>query len=289
MRRGFDLHHLGTLFGISTATASRVVTTWLHFLREQLGFLLQWPTRAALQNRPVDAIKYFRNTIAVLDCTEFRIQKASSTVSQRKTWSSYKHQNTVKLLVACTPSGTITFVSELFTGSISDKSLVSKSGILDLIQPGDNVLADRGFLIRDSLAIRGATLNIPPFARGKQLSMHATTLTRRIARARVVVERAIGNVRETLSYGTLKFFCGYFRSVRFNKFCDVLCCCCIICVISIILHVIRKVSVISMISKRISEKRNNYSANEIVNRTSTSWEKDQITRSLQREKKDLFI
>ena len=73
---------------------------------------------------------------------------------------------------------------------------MSKSGFLDLIKPEDNVVADRGFLIRDLLAIRGATLNIPPFSHGKQLSMHATTLTRRIARARIVVERAIGRLKE---------------------------------------------------------------------------------------------
>ena len=100
------------------------------------------------------------------------------------------------MLLACTLSGTITFVSKLYTGNISDKNIVSKSGFLHLIKPEDNVVADCGFLIRDLLAIRGATLNIPPFSHGKQLSMHATTLTRRIARARIVVERAIGRLKE---------------------------------------------------------------------------------------------
>ena len=57
-------------------------------------------------------------------------------------------------------------------------------------------MADRGFLIRDVLVLRGATLTIPLFAHGKQLSMHATTLTRRIAKARIVVERAIGRLKE---------------------------------------------------------------------------------------------
>ena len=196
LRRGFDLQHLGMLFGVSTITASRVATTWLNFLQKQLSFLIKWPTRELLENRPVAAFKYFKNTIAVIDCTEFQVQRASSTAAQRKTWSSYKHQNTLKFLLACTPSGTITFVSKLYTGNISDKNIVSKSGFLDLIKPEHNVVADRGFLIRDLLAIRGATLNIPPFSHGKQLSMHATTLTRRIARARIVVERAIGRLKE---------------------------------------------------------------------------------------------
>ena len=196
LRRGFDLQHLGTLFCVSPSTASRIIMTWFDFLQKELDFLIKWPTQDILRNRPISAFKYFRNTIAVIDCTEFNVQKASSTSTQRKTWSSYKHHNTLKLVVACTPSGTITFLSKLYTGNISDKQIVTKSGFLDNIRPGDNVLADRGFLIRDVLCVRGATLNIPPFAHGRQLSMHATTLTRRIARARVVVERAIGRLKE---------------------------------------------------------------------------------------------
>ena len=67
--------------------------------------------------------------------------------------------------------------------NISDKKIVSKSGFLELIKPEDNVAADHGFFIRDLLTIPGATFNIPPFSHGKQLSIHGTELTRRIARA----------------------------------------------------------------------------------------------------------
>ena len=56
-------------------------------------------------------------------------------------------------------------------------------------------MADRGFLIRDMLARRTATLNIPPFSLGKQLSSQAVTKTRRIASARIHVERAIGRLK----------------------------------------------------------------------------------------------
>ena len=67
--------------------------------------------------------------------------------------------------------------------------LTQKSGFLDL-ENGDDIMADRGFLIRDLLALSGAT-----FAYGKQLSTRATTKTRRIARARINVERAIGRMK----------------------------------------------------------------------------------------------
>ncbi|XP_077981440.1 uncharacterized protein LOC144436508 [Glandiceps talaboti] len=70
------------------------------------------------------------------------------------------------------------------------QSTVSRKWVLDKVQPGDDIMADRGFVIRDLLALRGATLNIPPFAHGKQLSTAAVTKTRRIASARIHVERA---------------------------------------------------------------------------------------------------
>ena len=34
--------------------------------------------------------------------------------------SNYKHHNTLKFLVGCTPNGAISFVSELYMGSISN-------------------------------------------------------------------------------------------------------------------------------------------------------------------------
>jgi hypothetical protein len=92
----------------------------------------------------------------------------------------------------------------LYTGSISDRRIVQESGYLDKIEPGDDIMADRGFVIRDSLALCSATLNIPPFTMGRQLSGRAVTKTRRIASARIHVERAIGRLKNfKLLQGTI--------------------------------------------------------------------------------------
>jgi hypothetical protein len=43
------------------------------------------------------------------------------------------------------------------------RAIIEKSGFLDKINPGDLILADRGFTIEALLIARQASLNIPPF------------------------------------------------------------------------------------------------------------------------------
>ena len=44
-------------------------------------------------------------------------------------------------------------------GNASDEQIVKESRLLDLLEKGDSVMADKGFLIQDLL---GGTLNISP-------------------------------------------------------------------------------------------------------------------------------
>jgi len=53
-------------------------------------------------------------------------------------------------LVAISPTGTITFVSNLYSGSIYDVSIVKEYKCIDLVEPG-NDMAIRGLNIRHML------------------------------------------------------------------------------------------------------------------------------------------
>ena len=54
---------------------------------------------------------------------------------------------------------------------MSDEVITEKYGILDLIEKGDNIMADRDFGIKELLSQKGATLNIPPIlGQHKQLT-----------------------------------------------------------------------------------------------------------------------
>lgn len=89
------------------------------------------------------------------------------------------------------------FVSKLFTGNISDKDITKRSGILDLLENGDEVMTDKRFLIQDFLDPIGAKLVIPPFLGSKgKFSKDEVSKTQTIARLRIHVERAIRRCKE---------------------------------------------------------------------------------------------
>ena len=100
-------------------------------------------------------------------------------------------------MVACSPAGTISFVSKAAGGSMSDKELVKRSGLVDLFSPGDTLLADRGFNIQELLLHKGVKLVIPPFLKGKkQFSEAEDQRTKQVANARIHVERVIGRMKD---------------------------------------------------------------------------------------------
>lgn len=57
-----------------------------------------------------------------------------------------KIQQSVCLL---SPSGNITFVSKLNGWNVCDKYITEDSGVLEFIEEADDIMADRGFTIRD--------------------------------------------------------------------------------------------------------------------------------------------
>ena len=195
IRRGYDAVLLSFLFAITTSQVGRVVPAWVNFLAKCFRPLVKWPSRQHVKENLPKSFAGFPQTRVIIDCAEFFVEKAFRPSAQRATWSTYKHSNTFKLLVGIMPSGAITFVSKLYSGSISDQSIVQKSGFLDKLENGDDVMADRGFNIRHHVLPKGATLNIPSFTYGKRLSSKAIKRSRKIAQVRIHVERAIRRMK----------------------------------------------------------------------------------------------
>ncbi|CAH3180479.1 unnamed protein product, partial [Porites lobata] len=197
LRRGFAEKHLAHLFGISQSTVNRTFLSWINYMYLKFGQVSIWPNREVIRATMPDSFKEkYSCTRVIIDCTEIRCQMPSSLLLNSKLFSSYKNHVTLKGLVGITPSGAITFISQLYSGSISDREIVERSGFLKLeFDNGDTVMADKGFTIEDVLPL-GVTLNIPPFlGSNSQMTAQDVIKTQEIASVRIQVERAINKIK----------------------------------------------------------------------------------------------
>lgn len=174
----------------------------------RLSPLIYWPEREELWQTMPQCFQYSfgKKTTVIIDCFEVFIQKPANLLARAQTFSSYKHHNTVKVLIGITPQGSISFVSKAWGGRTSDKFLTENCGLMNKLLPGDLVMADRGFTIHDIVALKRAELAIPAFTKGKsQLDPVDVESTRGIANVRIHVERVIGLLRNkyTILQGTL--------------------------------------------------------------------------------------
>ena len=184
-------------FQVSHSTISRIFTTWVNFLYHKFKEIPIWPSKSQVQSSmPTQFRQLYPNTRIIIDATEIFIQKPTEPIAQQLTFSSYKNHNTGKVLAGITPSGAFSFISPMYGGSISDRQLFIESGLLEKLDPGDSIMADKGFNISDILECNGVTLNIPPRKNDSQLSEKELIETRRKASLRIHIERAFKRVKD---------------------------------------------------------------------------------------------
>jgi len=92
----------------------------------------------------------------------------------------------------------IAFVSPTYEGSVSDKELVRVCGILNKLEHGDKIMADKGFQFQDLIAYSSwCTVECPTFLNSKvQMPAADVLLTIKIAHLRIHVERVIGRIKD---------------------------------------------------------------------------------------------
>ena len=201
LRLGLFNRDLAYRINICSSVVSEIFRTWIRFLRNEMEVLIQLPPRDVIKLHMPSLFKeFYLKTAIIIDCTEVEMEQPSPLNDQSACYSSYKSKTKMKALVGITPSGSTAFVSELYPGSISDKEITVKSGLLNHLQQGDEVMADKGFLIQNELASVGAVLTMPEFLKGrKQFSKEETAKNKKVACLRVHVECA-WNESRTIIY-----------------------------------------------------------------------------------------
>lgn len=185
---------LSRMFNISESSVSNIFITWINFMSKQWRELHIFPTREMTTHfMPDDFKRTFPSTRIIVDGLECPIQKPKNPLTQQATFSFYKNMNTVKSVVGSTPGGLISYISLAYGGSTSDRQIVERSNLGRLCEPGDSIMADKGFNVQDLMALHDVHVNIPTFLK-KTNRFHPKALSRdrKIASKRVHIERHIG-------------------------------------------------------------------------------------------------
>ena len=128
IRLGLGVETMGFIFGVSPSLVSQVFSTWTNLLYRILKPCIVWPSRETVKaHLPKNFRRKYPKTRIVIDGTEFFIQVPRNTRAQAKTYSTYKHHNTVKALLGVNPNGAFTFVSNLWSGNTSDRHITTHS------------------------------------------------------------------------------------------------------------------------------------------------------------------
>lgn len=185
---------LSRMFLVSESEMYGIICMWVRFMSLQWRELDIFPSKACTGfYAPSDFKKKFPFTRVIVDGTEIPIKKPKKPTAQQATFSTYKNRNTVKTLIGTSPSGMVTYVSECYGGSTSDRQIIERSDLALHCNRGDSIMADKGFDVQDLLAPYGIHVNMPAFfSKINRIPGEVVRKDRKIASKRVHVERSIG-------------------------------------------------------------------------------------------------
>lgn len=200
MKTGLTFSAISAIFSMHRTTVSRIFYSVLENLARTTTNLVFWPDRHSIQATMPECFKpQYADTRVIIDCTEFRIEVPSTVDDRVNCYSHYKKGFTAKVLIGITPGGFISFKSLAAGGRKSDSQITIESGLVDLLEEGDTVLADKGFPeIKTTLDNAGkkVILVMPPFLEKKtKFSKEETQETYTVAKVRIHVERIMQRLR----------------------------------------------------------------------------------------------
>lgn len=185
-------------YDVCQNTVAKYFHRTLNAIDSCLHYSLDVPSREVLLKHTPASFKqeFGDKRVLIIDCFEVKSERPQNLKAATIHFSNYKKSETTKFLIAMSPDGNICFISSGFGGRCSDKKIVTESGFLDILEPGDIVLADKGFDISDLIESRGATLNIPAYLKNKkQFGPAEIELNKQVTKFRIHIERCIGTLK----------------------------------------------------------------------------------------------
>ncbi|XP_065077873.1 uncharacterized protein LOC135701089 [Ochlerotatus camptorhynchus] len=203
LRRSTPFVDLADEYSVCTTTISKYFHRTLFVLYDTLKYALE-PVSRDISIRHLPQIfrqQYGYSRVHIIDCFEVTTEEPIDVKAALSHHSSYKMRETTKFLIAMSADGRVSFISHAYAGRCSDRNIAETSGFIDTLEPGDVVIADKGFDISDLISSKGAILNIPTFLRkDSQLNPLDMERDKQITTLRVHVERLIGVLKSKYEY-----------------------------------------------------------------------------------------
>jgi DDE superfamily endonuclease/Helix-turn-helix of DDE superfamily endonuclease len=141
---------LGWLFGLDKANAWRNVQDVLALLDTLPDFPFDRPAPDRRRLRTFDALcAGFPAAQLIVDAKEQPFRRPEGWDSQKAFYSGKRKQHTVKYQVGVTGDGRVGSVSVSVPGSVHDLTLLRGSGLLDRLEEGEGVMADKAYVGAD--------------------------------------------------------------------------------------------------------------------------------------------
>lgn len=199
LKTGLTYSVIAVIFCVTITRVTDIFITTLETLRVAMAGDIYWMAKDASKLIRPKCFDAYPNVRAIIDCTEFRTEIPKGIGNRVFMYSHYKKGFTAKVLIAIDPCGFISLVSEASGGRKSDTQISIESKLIDILEDGDVVLADKGFPeFKTKLEEEGkkVTFIMPPFLEDKShFTREETEETYKVASVRIHVERVMQRLR----------------------------------------------------------------------------------------------
>ena len=120
----------------------------------------------------------------------FPLKNQKTQKAQQATFSASKNHNTMKVIVRAMTRGLVSYVSEAYGWSASDRQIIKRSKLTEIVTPEDEIMTDKGFNCDDIFLPCHVAVNISAFSKRKNhMSNETVDKDCKIASKRVHIER----------------------------------------------------------------------------------------------------
>ena len=148
MRSGLGAIAIGVFFGLNKTTAADMFLDTLQHLVKVTKDCVVWPSKDSRSTGVPEIMKdLYDNIHFMIGFPELGMDGVDNVddATFQLYWSQFEKSCTFKILIACNAMGIVCFKSKAVFGSVDNSELILKSGIIDLLDSGDNILMNVGY------------------------------------------------------------------------------------------------------------------------------------------------